>query len=158
MRDVTIDFDAQAVIDAVNEGANEGARWAADLITVEARERAPKATSQLTESIQAGPVQGKFAEGNLTVIIGAGAPYAAYVEYGTGIWGPKGDWIWIEPVDALALRFPAPNGDGWAFSAGHYVPGAPAQPFMVPAVEEKGEEAADGIGSAIELALLRMGD
>ena len=157
MLEVKIDFQSEEVLAALDNAAHESLDWASDLVAREARIKAPQGpTSNLKQSIQPGPITGSFTKGSLEVTVSAGVPYATYVEFGTGIWGPEGKWIWIEPVDAFALRWEAPGGDGYHFSKGHYVQGVTPRPYLNPAVDENADLIADGIGAAMELAMLRL--
>lgn len=154
-RKLTFQIDLERILSALDQGAAQGMNLAANLVVVDAKKRAPVRTGLLRASIGVESVHGQFRDGSLEAVVSAGAPYAAFVEFGTGIWGPEGEWIWVEPVEAEALRFPI-EGGGYAFSAGHYVPGSPPQPYLQPAVEENIHRIGRVIGDAIELALSRL--
>lgn len=61
-----------------------------------------------------------------TVLVGTNVEYAPYVEFGTGIYGPKGAPYEIKPKDAKALYW-----KGAAHPVKRVVhPGSPAKPFL----------------------------
>lgn len=101
---------------------------------------APRKTGNLGRSIGIGQVTDSYAE---TI---ARANYAAFVELGTGLYGPKRKKYEIKPRNKKALRF-APKGQGrltgsprsggpviFAKRVNH--PGTKAQPFMVPGAQK----------------------
>ena len=47
-------------------------------------------------------------------VVGTNVFYAPYLEYGTGLYGPRHHWI--EPRNAKALRFPGAVGAGTPFT------------------------------------------
>ena len=83
-------------------------------VMFEAQALVPVDTGELQSSIGTGPVElvGSVVRGTVE----ANAPYAAYVEYGTGQRG-----------EASAGAGPGPYSPSW--------PGMPAQPYMRPALD-----------------------
>lgn len=152
---IEFELDIAGIVNAIDTGGTQGLRLAGDFVAIEAKARAPQRTGQLVNSIQAQPVEGNLSEGTASITIGAGAPYAGFVEFGTGIHA-GGERIWIEPVNRRALRFPVAGG-GFAFSSGHYIDGMKAQPYLVPAVEENIGPIGDILASAIDNALDKVG-
>lgn len=152
-RNVELKFDLSRLTQAIDSGAHNGLALGADLVAVEAKGLAPKRTSQLANSIQPdGAMKGNLSSDDLETTVSAGAPYATFVEFGTGVHGPSGKAFFVQPRHAQALRFPAPGG-GFFFSAGHWVQGARAQPYLTPAVEHNAERVAEQIAHAIESAI-----
>jgi HK97 gp10 family phage protein len=86
----------------------------AEAVAAEAQTIVPVDTGELRDSIAAGPVAliGTTVQGSVE----ATAPYAAYVEFGTGQRG-----------EASAGAGPGPYSPDW--------PGMPAQPYMRPALD-----------------------
>lgn len=121
-----------------------------------ARRKAPKATSQLVNSI------GIERPGQFSRVIAPASEHGAYQELGTGIYGPGGipsgkmppmqslrDWIrtaGIEPRD------PSMDTDDLAFVIGRSIAekGTHAQPFMKPAFEEGQDRAFEVIRRSAE--------
>ena len=114
-----------------------------------AKQKVPQKTSNLHRTIRVDEVN--VQEQSLRVRAGGTGErvgYAQFVEFGTGIYGPKGRPI--VPVRAKALRFPARGaatrlsgnltaaqqrrGGGWAFAKS--VKGRRATPYLIPAAEE----------------------
>ena len=60
-----------------------------------------------------------------------------FLEFGTGLYGPKKRKYWIEPVEKEALRFKVGPGDMFAFSKGHFHPGIKARKFITKIMENK---------------------
>jgi HK97 gp10 family phage protein len=145
-----IDFEIaiDQVIGAIDIGASQGLAQGADMIVAQAKGLAPHRTGQLANSIQAERPDGSLSQGTLGVTIGAGAPYASFVEFGTGIHA-GGDRIWIQPRVKKALRFPVPGG-GFAFSKGHFIDGMRARPFITPAVENNAGTVSQIMADAID--------
>lgn len=53
--------------------------------------------------------------GNVVVgQVGSNVPYARFLEYGTGLYGPRNRWI--VPKRAKALRFPQPGNKGFSLA------------------------------------------
>ena len=152
---IRIEFDPEgvrAIANAIDAGALEGLDAAGDIIVADARERAPQATGQLVNSIQVTEQPtGSVLSGGATMTIGAGAPYATFVEFGTGIHGPKGTRIY--PKTKKAMRWEGAGGYIFARSTA----GMKAQPFMVPAVEENLDTIGEVVGDAIDNALDKVG-
>jgi len=118
-------------------------------VVAEAQKRAPKKTGTLIRSIRVDDVN----EREQTATVRAGSTtgkigYAQYVEFGTGIYGPRRTPI--VPVRRKALRFPRAGaatrlsgnltsaqqraGGGYAFAKS--VKGRKATPYLIPAVED----------------------
>lgn len=122
----------------------------------EARRRAPKAFSTLTQSIAA--VQPSPFEG----LVVAGVDYARAVEQGTGPSGRQPpvrnilDWL---KVRRLVADDPAMTQEDLAYVIARAIArkGTPAQPFMVPAFESNRARAEARIDQAIDLALREIG-
>lgn len=151
-RNVDLKIDLTRLTQAIDSGAHDGLALGADLVAVEAKGLAPKRTSQLANSIQPEEPHGSLSSDDLETTVSAGAPYATFVEFGTGVYGPTGQAFFVQPKHAKALRFPVPGG-GFAFSAGHWIQGARAQPYLTPAVEHNAERVAEQIAHAIESAI-----
>ena len=118
-------------------------------VVAEAQKRAPKKTGTLIRSIRVDDVN----EREQTATVRAGSTtgkigYAQYVEFGTGIYGPRRTPI--VPVRRKALRFPRAGaatrlsgnltsaqqraGGGYAFAKS--VKGRKATPYLIPAVKD----------------------
>ncbi len=138
-----------ARLNAVGDTTRTGGLLQKVALAVVAAEKdmAPVKTGNLRRTIHVGMVGPTLAQ---TV---ASANYAAYVEFGTGIYGPSGKPI--VPVRAKALRWAVGQGGpggpelrlsgnrrtrmgqalgAWAFAKS--VRGRPATPFMVPGAEK----------------------
>lgn len=112
--------------------------WALDRAALEVareeRRRAPKATSQLTNSI------GVSRTGKLSREVGPSASYATFVERGTdgpyaGV-PPQQDILdWVKTA-GIQPRDPADTQDdvAWAIARAIRAQGTPAQPFVGPSV------------------------
>ena len=76
--------------------------FAAVVAALETRAKglAPVRTGRLRDSIHA------YISGRLAGGIGYGVPYASFLHHGTGIYGPKGRMIVIEPRKKKALFWP----------------------------------------------------
>lgn len=159
IRDLTITIDVSGLTGAIDAGTRDGLALGANIVVNAAKESAPVQTGELRSSIQVtSPPEGNISTGDVSATIGAGAGHAIFVELGTGIHGPSGQQIWIEPVNRKALRFPAPGGGGFLFSKGHFVDGMMAQPFLVPALEDNADRIAQAVGDGIENAIDALGD
>ena len=118
-------------------------------VVAEAQKRAPKKTGTLIRSIRVDDVN----EREQTATVRAGSTtgkigYAQFVEFGTGIYGPRRTPI--VPVRRKALRFPRAGaatrlsgnltsaqqraGGGYAFAKS--VKGRKATPYLIPAVKD----------------------
>jgi len=118
-------------------------------VVAEAQKRAPKKTGTLIRSIRVDDVN----EREQTATVRAGSTtgkigYAQFVEFGTGIYGPRRTPI--VPVRRKALRFPRAGaatrlsgnltsaqqraGGGFAFAKS--VKGRKATPYLIPAVKD----------------------
>lgn len=105
-------------------------------------------TSQLTNSIMAGEVDGSYRNGDLEVTVSAGAPYGLFVEEGTRAHV-------IRPKHRKALRWAGGNGFAFAKSVNH--PGTEATHFLANAAEEKNGDIVEALEDATELAFLQSG-
>jgi HK97 gp10 family phage protein len=137
---IRFELDIPGITTAIDSGGMQGLRLAGDFVTVEAKARAPQRTGQLVNSIQAQPPEGSFVDGTASITIGAGAPYATFVEFGTGIYGPKGS-PYVVTMDR-----------GW-----YLADGMRAQPYLVPAIEDNAAQVGDILASAIDNALDKVG-
>ncbi|MFZ5621171.1 MAG: HK97-gp10 family putative phage morphogenesis protein [Pseudomonadota bacterium] len=123
----------------------------------DARRRAPKAFSTLTNSINSAmvsPVEG---------LVFAGADYARLVEEGTrggsGRQPPKDNLLdWIK-VRRIQPDDPAMSQEDLAYVFARSIArkGTPAQPFMKPAYEANRVKAEQRIAKAIDAALAEIG-
>lgn len=127
-----------------------------------ARQKAPKATSLLTQSITPrllSPLEG---------VVAAGVNYARMAEEGTGLWGPKKqasgqmppvenilDWIKVKHIqpddpdmDERDLAF--------LIARSIAVRGTPAQPYFAPTVDEFGARGETLIEAAIDRTLAAL--
>ena len=103
---------------------------------------------ELTKSIMADEVEGTFEQGNLQVVVSAGAPYALFVEEGTR---PHK----IRPRFKKALRWPIEGGFAFAQEVNH--PGTDATNFLANAGEAKLPAMAEVIEDAATLSFLQAG-
>ena len=112
---------------AEEERAQQAMREAMDEAVTYARHNAPAVTGTLRDSI------GYEIVGDRAVLF-ATAPYAPYVEYGTGSRGefPTGPYE-IRPRRAQALRFEIGGRTVFAKKVVH--PGVRSRPFLRPAME-----------------------
>lgn len=156
--DYTFDFelDLGDEVEAIEEGLKLGLELAGDLVARDAKTRAPSKTGALRASIQRGPVSGSLAGDNLEVEVGAGVPYAPYVEKGTGIHGEGNGPYPIFPVNRQALRFAI--GGKWIFAKNVLHWGIKPQPYLTPAAEENEEKILSILDDAVELALAEAED
>lgn len=150
-----IDLDADDLIDGVEKlldeldgAAAQSLRTSLDLVAATAKELAPKATSELANSIQALPVTGSFSEGTLEGEVFAGAPHALAQEEGAK---PHE----IRPRFRKALRWPVEGGFRFAGKVNH--PGNRPQPFLGPALERHADDIAAEMEAAVELAITKAG-
>lgn len=109
-------------------------------------EYAPKDTGNLARSIAYETSDGPPPE----VVIQAGAPYAAAVEFGTM---PHE----IAPRSREVLRFPNPGGAGWAFAPVVDHPGTDPQPFFFDTIDRDVDHLDSMTADAIALALHEVG-
>jgi HK97 gp10 family phage protein len=135
---------------------------AANIITTDAKARAPKRTSNLTRSIQQKAVRVTGSEAIFE--IGPSVKYGRYVEEGTGVFGPKKQPIIIKPGakgflawmtvqgNRIGQRgtsagkvFKTKAGTQYAFTRKPVeIQGSRPQPYMAPAFEAKEREASLG--------------
>lgn len=152
MREIELEFVWAPLLDAIDRGAHQGAKLAADVVAERAKHNAPHRTGALKNSIIPQEPKGTFSGGDLEVVVGAGVEYAPYVEFGTGIHGPNRRMI--EPVKAQALRIPI-GGNNYIYRMSSQ--GMKPRPYMRPAAEEAAPLAADACARAIDLALTEYG-
>lgn len=81
-------------------------------------------TGRLRQSIQSQNI------GKTNLKVFSHVEYAAWQNWGTGIYGPRGRAFAVLPKTRKALMWMAAGGVP-AFSRGHMHPGIPARPFMV---------------------------
>ena len=163
MTTFTVELDTSGIEDAFDRLVPEMDRQlhtAMEAATVdvanEAKQRAPKDTSRLVNSITPMPVEGSFSAGTLEGGVTATAPHAMHVEYGTGIHGLNREPFEIVPKRMKALRWPARGGrDGWAFAKRVLHPGAPAQPYLHPAWESKRGSVIESFRKAVQVAIAK---
>lgn len=156
MTNVAIEMDVSDVVGTLTRLVGEmdstmpmAMELASDIVVVEAKQRAPRATNNLATSIQRMPVTGSFSGGDLQGGVTATAPYAGYVEDGTR---PHE----IRPRTKKALRWPSRGGPGgWAFAKRVMHPGTRPQPFMAPALEAKTREVIAQFENGVKLAVAR---
>lgn len=100
----------------------------------DAKRNAVADTGNLARRIHSGvKVEGNQLIGVLWTTSG----YAVPVELGSGLWGPKKDYIYPKTAKVLAWRGKEDdqsNIDGWIFAK--RVSGHPPQPFMKPAIDK----------------------
>ncbi len=102
----------------------------------------------LTRSIMSDEVRGSFEQGDLEVIVSAGAPYALFVEEGT-------DDHPVTPKHRKALRWPIEGG--FAFSKGHKVSGIDATHFLANASLSAEPQMEQVVEDAAALSFLQAG-
>ena len=155
-------LDSGAILDAIDQGAREGLDMATAFVANEAKSLAPQGeTSHLKQSIGPGTSTGSYLQNTLRSSVTAGAPYASYVEFGTGERGESppasGQKYAIRPKNRKALRFAAPGGGGFVFVSGTiWHPGMRAKPYMRPAIANNVGRIEDLVAAAIENALDRL--
>lgn len=114
---------------------DEAVRGLASFFIDEARSRAPVRTGRLRRSI------GLRREDSSRYVVEASAPYAGYVEYGSG---PH----IIEPRRAFLLRFSVDGEIRYAKRVRH--PGSSPQPYWRPAFGETAREARRRLAEVIQ--------
>jgi len=149
---IEFELDMKDLLAAFDRGGDRGIRAAADVIVAQARGKAPQRTGQLVNSIQAQPPEGSLTGGDLTLAIGAGAPYATFVEFGTGIHGPKQQRIY--PTTKKALSWKGADGNRITVRS---TQGMKAQPYLRPAVEENVDMIGNIIADSIDNELDKVG-
>ncbi|HFD81050.1 MAG TPA: hypothetical protein ENK05_11780 [Gammaproteobacteria bacterium] len=116
--------------------------------------KAPKATSQLTDSImfaQASPYEG---------LVFAGTEYARMVEEGTDAGGFPPEQTILDWIKDARIKPDDPSMDqedlAYVMARSIALKGTPAQPFMAPAFEDNKARAERRINRAIRAALREM--
>ena len=143
-RKIEFELDGLGLIEAIDSGATQGLWEGVDLIAKDARLRAPHKTGNLANSTQAEAPTGSLMSNDLTAIVASGAHYATFVEFGTGIHGPKQARIY--PKTKKAMMWRGPQGKIFASSTA----GMKAQPYLIPALEAQKEVVAQVIADAVE--------
>lgn len=117
---------------SANLGFQKGLTRSVGLVTNSAIRNSPKAvTGNLRRSIQAKPVEGIGGRFLGEVVQDTKvAKYGPFVEYGTGIYGPKKEPI--KPVNAKMLAWKGPDGMIYRRS----VKGMKPRPYMRPALND----------------------
>lgn len=154
----TIKVNLGPVLEAIDAGAIDGLEQALVVIADAAKALAPEGESNmLKRSIQPGTAEGSFLDSTLEGTVLALAPYAAFVEFGTGEKGESGfasgKKYPIVPVRRKWLRFDAADGEGVIFSKRVMHPGVKARPYMRPALVQNIEQVINKVSAAIELAV-----
>lgn len=153
-----IEIDAQRFVkdvrrfeDSLDGQLRTAMEIVSDEIVNDAKSHAPHKTGVLEASIQKTATTGSFNAGTLAGHVGAGAPYAEYVEEGTR---PHT----IAPKHRNYLRWPINGGYRFARKVRH--PGTKAHPFMGPAIESLvtgGGKLVRIFDSAVQLAARKAG-
>lgn len=124
---VDIEYDEGIAEDIMRELGIEVEVSMAEMVN-EARKNAPNVKGILADSISSGAeVSGNQIRGKLWTYSG----YAAPVEFGSGLWGPKSDYIYPKKAKMLAWR--TKSGE-WVRAK--RVKGQPPQPFLKPAIDK----------------------
>lgn len=111
---------------------------------------APVRRGQLRGSIHSYPVNG-----GMGGVVVADAPYASFVEFGTGTRGEfPGQMIIIRPRTAKFLRFQGRDGR-WHYAKEVHSPGMAPRPFMRPALERAVVPLAEGLGDIGVLTIVK---
>jgi hypothetical protein len=150
MDDFIYMVELEELVASMAEASGEKVNKVAEYITQEmgeymaelARQYAPKDTGELQSSIEA-----VHSPGETRVV--AGAPHAAYVEFGTwshNIINPRSGTYEIRPKNAKALKFTASDGREVFTKVVHH-PGIPAQQYMARALQETVEMFSLGIAN-----------
>lgn len=109
---------ADGLLDVLERYAVAKLERCGDLFAEEVERNAPKRTRTLVDSIEKSTVTVYPTEVRMTVKVTAtsdeGAPYPAFQNEGTGIFGPDG--VPIRPVRARVLRFDWPAAGGIVFA------------------------------------------
>ena len=105
-------------------------------------------TGTLLRSLHAEAKVVEIGSNHAEIEFGTDVSYAFFIEYGTGLYGPKGKKI--VPIRAKALHFVTSDGvEVFARS----VKGMRPRPYMRPAFHEKKDEAMKEIGDAAWLLI-----
>lgn len=124
---VDIEYDEGIAEDIIRELGFEVETSLAEMAS-EAKINAPADTGNLADRIYSGAeVSGNQIRGKLWTDSG----YAAPVEFGSGLWGPKSDYIYPKKAKMLAWR--TKSGE-WVRAK--RVKGQPPQPFLKPAIDK----------------------
>lgn len=146
----------------VDEYAADALSVGAEAIAAEAKRLAPVgSTGHLADSVRVNEVGGSFMQASLGAEIIADAPHAAAMEFGSGIYGDRGEPYPIVPKHKKALRWPIPGriGPGGGATAGYAFakkvmhPGVRPRRYLEQAAETKTETIAEEIAAALELAV-----
>jgi len=119
------------------------------LVEAEAKTLVPRVTERLASSISPGRVT-KFGP-ELTGAVGTRVHYAPYVEYGTGLYGPKHRLI--RPTTKKAMKFKI----GGKTFIRRTTKGMEPRPYMAPALEASKEGVKRLFERAVENLLHRLG-
>lgn len=155
---LTLTVDNQALVAALRRSPERLKKNMADAVSRitasvarDARRNAPKATSQLTNSIRPRRIT------PLHGVVKAGTDYAEAVETGTGPGGspPIADLLqWIR-VKRIEPRDPSMDQMDLAFVIADSIvaKGTPAQPFMAPAIDSNRDSANRRLNAAVTKTL-----
>lgn len=108
---------------AIDRAMAESTKVGAQSIQVAAMTKAPVYTGRLRRSINSKTVA---ITGHVEAVVEATAPYASYVEHGTGVYGPRGQPI----IYGRMIRIPLRDG---TFRSVFGIMGMKAKPYMRPA-------------------------
>ena len=112
-------------LESVRSGIIAGIAEVTQSVEAQARAYAPVRTGYLVSTIESTPPEDNGS--SVTATVAAGADYAVFVEYGTGVRG-------------------AASGGGEGYGS---QPGMTAQPYMRPAIDEAANTGPDTIAAAI---------
>lgn len=125
--------DLSLKLAAFKAEAEKALYMSASLGLAEVKRRAPFRTGELRRRIAIGPV--KWTQHRAIVTMGVDIPYARYQEEGTGLYGPKNQWIY--PKNARVLRWPA-GGGASLFSGGARMGGSAGPGFRLSGQQRSG--------------------
>lgn len=126
---VTIDPAAVSALYQPGGAVYEAVDSVGALVQARAAELCPKGTGALAASITRRNYQNGY---QIVCRVYSTLPQAAYLTYGTGIYGPRATPI--VPVSAKALRFEPKGGNGFVFAKS--VKGTPPNSFFNRAMME----------------------
>jgi HK97 gp10 family phage protein len=150
--EINFELDIDDLLAAFDRGGELGMQLAGDIVVAQAKAKVPQRTGQLHASISRLPVEGTLLGGDLSITVAAGAPYATFVEFGTGIHGPRKQRIY--PKTKQAMRWRGGGGE-WVFARS--TAGMKAKPYLRPAVDENIDAIANSLASAIDNELDKVG-